>query len=38
VADGCSYTLTDMNDELSAFVLFGICSERPEEGGAGTPE
>jgi TetR/AcrR family fatty acid metabolism transcriptional regulator len=26
VADGCSYSLTDMTDELTAFVLHGICT------------
>lgn len=27
VADGCSYTLTDMTGELTEFVLHGICSD-----------
>ncbi len=35
VADGCSYTLTDLAGELSDFVLHGICSaDREEEGAA----
>jgi len=35
VANGCSYTLTDLSGELSDFVLHGICHTDPdEEGGA----
>ena len=36
VADGCSYTLTDMTEELAEFVLHGICctTENKEEGAA----
>ncbi|MCK4408781.1 MAG: TetR/AcrR family transcriptional regulator [Candidatus Eisenbacteria sp.] len=34
VADECSYTLTDMTEELTEFVLYGMCCDRPEEEGA----
>ena len=33
VADGCSYTLTDLAGELSGFVLHGICRTDPEGEG-----
>ena len=32
VADGCSYTLTDMTGELSKFILHGICCPGHETG------
>ena len=34
VADGCSYTLTDITGELTEFVLYGICRADHEERGA----
>jgi TetR/AcrR family fatty acid metabolism transcriptional regulator len=34
VADGCSYTLTDMTEELAEFVLHGICCTTSEEESA----
>jgi TetR/AcrR family fatty acid metabolism transcriptional regulator len=35
VADGCSYALVDMLDELTEFVLHGVCKN--EHGGTATP-
>lgn len=35
VADDCSYDLTALTDELSKFVLHGICKERAPEDTAG---
>ena len=31
VADGCSYTLTDKTDELTKFVLHGVCCPHVED-------
>jgi AcrR family transcriptional regulator len=36
VADGCSYTLTDMLGELTEFVLHGVCKAE-RGGGTATP-
>lgn len=38
VADGCSYTLTDKEDELTGFVMYGICCDREEDSATSTPE
>ena len=36
VADGCSYTLTDVTPELTEFILYGICTADPNKGGGAT--
>jgi TetR/AcrR family fatty acid metabolism transcriptional regulator len=34
VADGCSYTLTDVSGELTKFILIGVCCTHDHDEGA----